>query len=165
MADVTIPGIANPNTTVFTGGAQPKFRYVYFENAMLKGEVAQWSDTSGKIGYGVEDAVDSSTRVAGVVPVAITAAGWGWLQTGGYCDYITTDTNVTAPNADTLQTDVYLLALNNTNAPCAIGKTAAELIAMMTTGADTAGPTSVLGMNMVVDAAAVGACILCPAYQ
>lgn len=119
-----IPGVANPNTTKFSGGAKPSFVYVYFENAMAAGEVAQWSDTSGKLGWGVEDAVANSTRVAGVVPEAITAAGWGWLQCGGYCDYIITDGNVAAPNADTLQGDIYLIA---NASPYAIGATAAEL--------------------------------------
>ena len=41
MADITIPGVENPNTTKFGGGAQPKFRYVYFENAVTKGDCQQ----------------------------------------------------------------------------------------------------------------------------
>lgn len=149
-----IQPVANPNTSVFYNGHAPKYKYVYFENAMSKGEVAQWSDTTAYLGYGVEDAVDNSTRVAGVVPVAITAAGWGWLQSGGFCDYITTDESVAAPNADTLQGDVYLTAGANSGAPRAVGKNAAELDG-------TAGLyMSAFAINLAADTGAVGVCIL-----
>lgn len=155
-----IQPLANPNTTQFYNGHPPVYKYVYFENAMTKGEVAQWSDTAAYLGRGVEDSVNTSTRVAGVVPVTIAAAGWGWLQSGGYCDYITTDTNVAAPNADTLQGDIYLVAEANTAAPRALGKTAAELNAMCTTLTDTAGFSSAFALNLAADTAAVGICIL-----
>jgi hypothetical protein len=154
-----IPGVANPNTTKFSGGAKPSFIYVYFENVMAKGEVAQWSDTAGKLGWGVEDAVAGSTRVAGVVPEAVTAVGWGWLQCGGYCDYVLTDGNVTAPNADTLQTDCFLIA-NAT--PYATGQTVAEL----ETAASSIGTNSVFAINLTVDdATPVTTCILCCKYR
>lgn len=156
MPSSMIPGIANPNTTKFSHGAQPKFILAFFENAMSKGEVAQWSDTTAYLGFGVEDAVNYSTRVAGVVPVAVSTANtWGWLQTTGYCDYINTDGSVAAPNADTLQGDVGLHASANSAAPRAIGATAAEVDG--TAGYDMAN----FAMNLAADTSGnLGYCIL-----
>ena len=152
MADVTIPGIANPNTTKFTGGAQPKFRYVYFENAVTKGDCQQWSDTTALLGRGVEDiAASDSPHPAGVATETKTAAGWGWLQTGGYCDYITTDESVAAPGANR-DGDVWLVM---TDAEVAEGQTAAEVEAH----------DGGFALNLAADAAAVGVCILCCPYQ
>lgn len=152
-----IPGVANPNTTKFSGGAKPSFIYVYFENVMAAGEVAQWSDTAAYLGFGVEDAVAYSTRAAGVVPEAVTAVGWDWLQCGGYCDYIITDGAVDAPNADTLAGDPYLVA---NASPYAIGRTSTELAA--TVGHYMAA----FAMNLAADDAnAVGTCILCCKYR
>lgn len=165
MPSSMIPGIANPNTTKFSHGAQPKFILAFFENAMSKGEVAQWSDTTAYLGFGVEDAVNSSTRVAGVVPVAVSTANtWGWLQAGGYCDYITTDGSVAAPNADTLQGDVYLQASNNSSAPRAIGVTNVE---SMGAADNSAGLIhSCFAMNLAADTSGnLGYCILMCRYQ
>lgn len=161
MSKVFVPptGISDPNTTTLQAGALPTYRFVYFENAMSKGEIAQWSDSAAYLGYGVEDAVDYSTRVAGVVPQA-QPAGFGFLQTGGYCDYITTDTNVAAPNADTVAGDIYLYAMNNSNAPRAVGATAAEFNALVLSTTDTTSVTAAFAMNLAADAAAVGTCIL-----
>jgi len=154
----TMSGFSDPNTVPLDFGALPKYRYVYFEQAVAKGEVQQWSDTPGLLGVGVEDPVAHSTRVAGVAGAALGAAGYGWLQTGGYCDYIKTDGAVDAPNADTLQGDVYLEA---TASETAAGLTAAELDG--TAGYDH----SAFAINLAEDHAVndTGYCILCCHYQ
>jgi hypothetical protein len=155
--------IANPNTTQFYHGAAPRFKYVYYANAMTKGEIAQWTDSADattRAGYSVQDADDQSTRVAGVCPATVAAAGYAWLQTGGYCDYVTTDTAVVAPNADSLAGDVYLIAANNSGAPRAVGQSSTEFMAQCNAGTATCGPTSAFALNMAVDSSAVGACIL-----
>ena len=151
MADVTIPGIANPNTTKFTGGAQPKFRYVYFEQAVAKGECQQWSDSAAWLGRGVEDPVADSPHPAGVAAEALTAAGWGWLQTGGYCDYIVTDTSVAAPGP-ARDGDVWMVM---TAAEAAEGQTPAEVEAH----------DGGFALNLAANVGAVGTCILCCPYQ
>jgi len=160
---VVSTGVSQPNTSPVSAGALPKFLFVYFDAAKAKGEVVQWSDTAGVLGYGVEDAVGHSTRVAGVVAQAATAAGWGWIQTTGYCDYVLTDGGVVAPNADTLQGDPFLAAIadHGGSNPGAQGRSAAE--ADGTAGYDLA----VFAINLAADSgdagdgSDTGYCILC----
>ena len=153
--------LANPNTTKFFHGHAPKFRYVYYLNAMTKGEIAQWTDTAANLGWGVEDAVVYTTRPAGVVPVTITAAGWGWIQYAGFCDYITTDGDVDVPHADTLQSgDLYLVADANS---LATGMTLAQFNDGTADANDTFGQTSLVALNLATDTDTVGICqLICP---
>lgn len=147
-----IPGMESPNAVDRTGGAQPKFIYVWFEGAMLTGEVCQWSDTAGYLGLGVEDTVADSSRVAGVVCQDMAAAGWGWIQTHGYCDYIITDGAVDAPDADTLTTTDCLLVADN--ASHAEGQTSDEV-------ATSTHWHSVFAINLAADTSDnTGFCIL-----
>jgi len=155
MSDITIPGVPNPNTTKFTGGAQPKFRYVYFENDVTKGDCQQWSDTAALLGRGVEDiAAADSPHPAGVATetIDVSAQGnWGWIQTGGYCDYITTDGNVAAPGANR-DGDVWMVM---TAAEVAEGQQPAEVEAH----------SGGFALNLAADTGTVGVCILCCPYQ
>lgn len=166
MSTPNTPPFENPNTTNWRGaGAVPKFRYVYHESAETKGAPRQWSDTTAWLGVGVEDTVATSTRVAGVCPETYTAAGWGWIQSGGFCDYLVTDGDVVAPESNTLTGDVYIVAAAS-GGP-AISKTAAEFNAMCTTSTDTAAYTSAFALNLAADADTtnIGTCIIVCAYQ
>jgi len=156
-------GINDPNTAPITGGAQPKFRFVHYESGAVKGQTQQWSVTAGLLGVAVEDPIDASPRVAGVCAVTTAAGAWGWIQTGGYCDYVLTDTNVDAPNTDDLTDDQYLIA--QASGSVTVGQSIEELLAQMESATSTAAASSVLGFNLKADAAAIGACILCPSYQ
>ena len=166
MSTPNTPPIPSPNTLKWRGaGAVPKFRYVYHEAAETIGRVRQWSTTAEWLGVGVEDTVIGSTRVAGVTAEAMTAAGWGWIQTAGYCDYIVTDGNAIAPAADTLADDVVFRAAA-AGAGC-VPLSAAQAIAEMTTAADTMLPSSIFALNLAadVDTTNLGKVILVCAYQ
>lgn len=157
MADVTIPGVANPNTTKFTGGAQPKFRYVYFAQDVAKGDCQQWSTTNP--GFQVEDSIADSMHPAGVATEAVDVSAegnWGWIQTGGFCDYIKTDGSVEVPAAD--HTDDIMLVM--TAAEAAEGQYLADLQA-----ADVGTLPGAFAINLAADVGTVGTCILCCPYQ
>ena len=154
-----VPGLADPNTTSISGGARPKFRLVYFEQAVVKGECQQWSDTSGKLGFGVEDSIADSMHPAGVAAQAVSAAGWGWLQTGGYCDYVQGDGAVAAPGADH-SGDIYLVMNADEHAE---GQAIADLQA-----ADSGTLPGAFAINLAAsdgDAGDACTCILCCPYQ
>ena len=151
--NLIVPGLADPNTTSITGGARPKFRLVYFAQEAVKGEAQQW-DVSQALGYGVEDvAADNCTTVAGVCAATVAAAGWGWIQTAGYCDYLITDEAVDAP-----ATDPFLRCMNDNKWE---GATTAEVTAL----ADNVGALAVTAINLAEDAVAVGKGILICHYQ
>ena len=152
-------GLGDPNTSPLTAGALPEFRFVYFEQAVAKGECQQWGATAGLLGVGVEDPVAACVRPAGVAVQAVAAAGWGWIQTAGYCDYVLGDGSVAAPG-NAHDGDVYLVMAA---AEQAVGQNLGELQA-----ADSGTLPGAFAMNLVVsDGDAGDACtaILCCPYM
>ena len=149
---IVAQGLGDPNTTPLTAGALPEFRFVYFEQAVAKGECQQWSDTAGLLGVGVEDPASNSYRVAGVAAQTVAAAGWGWIQTAGYCDYIITDEGVA------VATDIAIVAIDTET--CG-GATAANLNSVAATG----GALAAFGFPLADDADTVGTVILSCHYQ
>jgi len=154
-------GLGDPNTTPLTAGALPEFRFVYFEQAVAKGECQQWSDTAGLLGVGVEDSIADSMQPAGVAAQAVSGAGWGWIQTAGFCDYVLCDGDVNAPDGTDHSGDIYLVM---TAAERAEGQQIADLQA-----ADSGTLPGAFAMNLkaddAADATAVTSCILCCPYQ
>lgn len=162
MADITIPGIPNPNTIRFTGGAQPKFRYVHFAQDVVKGECQQWSTTNP--GYQVEDSIANSMHPAGVAcdTVDVSVWPWGWIQTGGFCDYVQGDGAVAVPSATPPAHDGDIFLVMNADEH-AEGQALAELQA-----ADVGTLPGRFAMNLLVadgDAGDPCTCILCCRYQ
>jgi len=118
------------------------------ENALVAGDVVQWSNTNSAaypLGIAVEDSVAGDGRVAGVMTQTVAADGYGLCQIYGYNENITTDGNVAA-------TDLWLTA----GAAVAVGATAAEINASITT-ADYATLRNTFGWNVIADTGTVGA--------
>ena len=118
------------------------------ENALVAGDIVQWSDTASAdypLGIAVEDSVAGTGRLAGVVVDASIAAGdYGRIQIYGYNTNITTDGNVAA-------TDLWLVA----GAAVAVGNTNAEIEASITTAAIEC-LQEVIGWNVTADSGTVG---------
>lgn len=140
-----IEGVQGKGSTDF----ESIFIVVKCENAMVIGDVVEWSDTASTafpLGIAVEDAAAKSGRVAGVMVDTVAASGYGLCQIYGYNTNITTDTNVAA-------TDLYLAA----GAAVAVGQTAAELEVFITDATvDILALKDVFAWNVTADVAAVG---------
>ena len=80
------------------------YRYVQFNDgtaaggACAKGDVLSWLTASTNKGYIVtDDESDGGQELfAGIAIVAIADLSYGWVQCGGFCNYITTDGDVVA---------------------------------------------------------------------
>lgn len=118
------------------------------ENALVDGDVVQWSDTASSTypkGVAVEDSVAGDGRVAGVVALGDTAVDeYAMIQVQGYNTNITTDGNVAS-------SDLWLTA----GSAVAIGATNAEVNADITT-ANIAGLADLIGWNVTTDSGTVG---------
>ena len=118
------------------------------ENAVVAGDVVQWSDTdsaANPLGVAVEDSVADDMRVAGVITkTQATAGGVSLLQIYGYNTNITTDGNVVAA-------DQRLAA----GSAVATGYTEAEVITDITT-ADYSGLANMFAWNVSADVSTVG---------
>lgn len=117
------------------------------ENAMVAGDVVQWSDTASAaypLGIAVEDSVAGDGRVAGVMVTTTAAGDYGLCQIYGYNTNITTDGSVAA-------TDLFLTA----GAAVAVGHTNAEVNADITT-ANYLGLKDVFAWNVSADVGTVG---------
>jgi len=124
------------------------FLNVIAENAVVEGDVVQWSDTDSTtypVGIAVEDSVANDMRVAGVITkTQATAGGATILQIYGYNDNITTDGAVAS-------TDKVLRA----GAAVAVGATEAEIITDITT-ADYSRLRDIFAWNIKTDSGTVG---------
>jgi hypothetical protein len=117
------------------------------ENALVAGDIVQWSDTASTtypLGIAVEDSVAGSGRIAGVVVDAMAAGDYGRIQIYGYNTNITTDGAVASA-------DLWLTA----GAAVAVGKTATELNGSISTP-DYATLTNTIGWNITADSGTVG---------
>ena len=138
-----IPGVRSQSGTEF----DVIFITVKCENAMVVGDVVQWSDTASTafpLGVAVEDSVAGDGRVAGVMADTVAAGEFGLCQIYGYNTNITTDGSVAA-------TDLFLTA----GTAVAVGKTNAEVNADITT-ADYLGLKDVFAWNVSADVSTVG---------
>ena len=80
------------------------YRYVQFDDgtqaagAAAKGDVLSWDKAATNKGYVVTDDVSDGGQnaFAGVAIGALTDLYYGWIQCGGFCNYITTDQGVEA---------------------------------------------------------------------
>lgn len=118
------------------------------ENAVVDGDVVQWSDTDSAAypaGVAVEDSVANDMRPAGVVvKTQPTAGGTTLVQVYGYNDNITTDGAVAS-------TDKVLRA----GAAVAVGATEAEINTDITT-ADYSRLRDIIAWNIKTDSGTVG---------
>lgn len=122
---------------------------VKYENAMVAGDVVQWSDTADSdfpLGIAVEDSVAGDGRVAGVITGTGAASTYGLCQVYGYNTNITTDGSVAAA-------DTYLGA----GAAVAVGFTATEMEVFITDATvDYDALRDVFAWNVSVDVGTVG---------
>jgi len=117
------------------------------ENAMVAGDVVQWSDTASStypLGIAVEDSAADSGRIAGVIVRNAAIGEYTLCQIWGYNTNITTDGLVAA-------TDLFLDA----GTAVAVGQTAAEVNADITT-ASILGLKNVFAWNVTADVGTVG---------
>lgn len=141
---MNIPGVTRP----IAGQYESIMIAVKCENAVVAGDVVQWSDTASTdypLGIAVEDSAAGAGRVAGVMVDTVATAGqYGLCQIYGYNANITTDGAVAA-------TDLFLTA----GTAVAVGNTAAEVNASITT-ADYLTLKDVFAWNISDDASTVG---------
>lgn len=142
-------GINRPSTV---GEGDSIYAVAKAENALVEGDIVQWSNTASSdfpIGIAVEDSVGDDGRLAGVVAFGDTAASdYGLVQIYGYNTNVTTDGAVTA-------SDTWLVA----GSAVAIGQTDAEIEADITT-ANISGLVDIIGWNLIADTGTVGACFI-----
>lgn len=74
------------------------YQYILVEDAALaKGDVVEYSDTSGyEVTKDRAGGASLGRMVAGVAIATITDAQYGWIQISGLCDYVKTDGGVAA---------------------------------------------------------------------
>lgn len=142
-----IPGVIQP------GDYNVIYHIALAENAMVAGDVVQWSDTASStypLGVAVEDSAAGIARIAGVIAEDIAIGRYGLCQVYGYTTNITTDGSVAA-------SDTYLIA----GTGVAVGATETEMNVFITDA--TVGFNdiqTVIGWNVSVDVGTVGQCFI-----